>query len=170
MNKRRIKVETTESSLQMTSMIDVVFLLLAFFVITYKTPEVEGDFNIRMPANAQSTAAPDLDDVMPVTVKMTADPDGKLTSITFGDARMKDMKELRSSVYRYVIQNDVSFQDALNAAAKPEFRDDVEMELDCDPQLKYSYAMEAITAVTGYLNAEDQTIKMVEKVKFSPKK
>ncbi|MBS7337206.1 MAG: hypothetical protein KIG81_05045, partial [Thermoguttaceae bacterium] len=53
-------------------------------------------------------------------------------------------------------------------ATPPVFRDDVEVELDCDPALKYRYAMEAITSVTGYLNAENQIVKMVEKVKFTP--
>lgn len=153
----------------MTSMIDVVFLLLAFFVITYKTPEVEGDFNIRMPANAQSTATPDVDDVMPVTVRLTADEKGELNGIVFGETKLADMNALRQAVYRYVVQNDVAFQDAINGAA-PEFSDDLEIELDCDPNLKYAYTMSAITAVTGYLNSQDQIVKMVEKVKFSPKK
>ncbi len=167
--KRRIGVEKSEPQLSMTSMIDVVFLLLAFFVVTYKTPEVEGDFNIRMPANAQSTAMPDMDDIMPVTVKLTADDDGELSGIAFGETKLADMKALRQAVYRYVVTNDVSFQDAYNGAT-PEFRDDLEIELDCDANLKYSYAMSAITACTGYLNAEDQIVKMVEKVKFAPKK
>ena len=169
MSSRRIEIEKSESKLQMTSMIDVVFLLLAFFVVTYKTPEVEGDFNIRMPANAQSNAAPELDELAPVTVKLTSDADGKLNGIIFGENKLEDMKSLRAAVFRYVIRNNLSFQDAHDGAT-PEFRDDLEIELDCDPNLRYEYAVEAITAVTGYLNAEDQVVKMVEKVKFTPPK
>ena len=80
------------------------------------------------------------------------------------------MKALRAAVYRYVNQNSTSFQDAYSGAGQPEFRDDLEIELDCDPQLHYRHAMEAITAVTGYLNSNDQIVKMVEKVKFAPAK
>ncbi len=170
MNERRIKVKTSEPTLQLTSMIDVVFLLLSFFVVTYKTPEVEGDFNIRMPAEAQSTATPDLDDLSPVSIRLTADSNGVLNGILFGESKIEDMKALRAAVYRYVVSNDVPFKDAFNAAATPEFRGDLEIELDCDKNLKYAYTMEAITAATGYLNAENQVVKMVEKVKFAPLK
>ncbi len=38
--------------LQMTPMIDIVFQLLIFFIMTFKIVEVEGDFNIKMPASA----------------------------------------------------------------------------------------------------------------------
>ena len=62
----------------------------------------------------------------------------------------------------------MSFQESLAGGANPTFRDDLEIELDCDPKLRYKYAMQAITAVTGYLNSDDQLVKMVDKVKFSP--
>ena len=144
--KRNLFVGTSETKLQMTSMIDVVFLLLAFFVVTYKTPEIEGDFNIRMPIDAQSTAN------------------------RSSETPIADMRALRVAVYRYVNQNSTSFQDAYSGAGQPEFRNDLEVELDCDSQLHYRHAMEAITAVTGYLNSNDQIVKMVEKVKFAPAK
>ena len=41
-----------ETNLQMTAMIDIVFLLLVFFVMTFKIIAPEGDFNIKMPAQA----------------------------------------------------------------------------------------------------------------------
>ena len=151
-------------------MIDVVFLLLAFFVVTYKTPEIEGDFNIRMPIDAQSTSQPSLDDLSPVAIKLSSDARGELVGIRFGETPVADMKALRAAVYQYANQNSTSFQDAFNGAGQPEFRGDLEVELDCDPQLRYRYAMEAITAVTGYLNSNDQLVKMVEKVKFAPPK
>ena len=169
MERRKVSVVEKETKLQMTSMIDVVFLLLAFFVVTYKSPEVEGDFNIRMPANAQSNAVPDLDDVSPVVVRLKSDDSGKLSAIFFGEKLLSDMKELRAVTYRYAVQNDVNYQEALSGGS-PSFRDDVEIELDCDPQLHYENAVEAMTSVTGYVNADDQIVKMVEKVKFSPLK
>ena len=44
-NKAGEKIE-----LQMTPMIDIVFQLLVFFIMTFKIVSMEGDFNIRMPA------------------------------------------------------------------------------------------------------------------------
>jgi len=170
MPRRRKFVSENKVKLQMTSMIDVVFLLLAFFVVTYKTPEVEGDFNIRMPVEAQSNQAPNLDEITPVTVRLTADADGKLSGIRFGDAAVSDMNGLRGAVYRYVNRNEVSYRDALAGGGTPDFRDDLEIELDCDRNLRYRHAFEAITAVTGYLNSDDQIVKMVDRVKFSPPK
>ena len=41
----------------MTSMIDIVFLLLVFFVMTFKIVELEGDFSVRMPLAGSSTIA-----------------------------------------------------------------------------------------------------------------
>ena len=36
-------------SLQLTSMIDVVFLLLVFFILTFKVVAPEGNFSLAMP-------------------------------------------------------------------------------------------------------------------------
>ena len=41
-----------EIKLAMTPMIDVVFQLLVFFIMTYKVTVMEGDYNIRMPSAA----------------------------------------------------------------------------------------------------------------------
>ena len=46
--KRPSKDEKIE--LQMTPMIDIVFQLLVFFIMTFNVVAQEGDFNIRMPA------------------------------------------------------------------------------------------------------------------------
>ncbi len=48
----RFKLPTTgliKAELQMTSMIDIVFLLLIFFILTFKIAPQEGDFNIKLP-------------------------------------------------------------------------------------------------------------------------
>ncbi|MFT5528125.1 MAG: biopolymer transport protein ExbD, partial [Pirellulaceae bacterium] len=43
-----------EIELQMTPMIDIVFQLLVFFIMTFKIVAMEGDFNIKMPMAAIS--------------------------------------------------------------------------------------------------------------------
>lgn len=158
--------------LQMTSMIDIVFLLLSFFVITYKTPQVEGDFNIRMPAQSQALQVSSLDDLTPITVKLSSDAAGKLTGIQFGSQSLgTDMNLLRQVVFKYVQEGDpIDYATAINQKILPKIRTDFELELDCAPQLLYKYEMMAITAVTGYMNSDNQTIKLVEKIKFTPPK
>ncbi len=161
MSLRDVQVKREPVKLQMTSMIDVVFLLLAFFVITFKTPEVEGDFNIRMPSNAPSTQMLDPDSPTPVQVKMIAGDFGELRSMEFGSKPLGiDMRNLRQAVFDY-LQYDPNGVDAPDTNS-------LEIELACDDTLKYRYVVEAITAVTGYINSENQMIKLVEKIKFAP--
>ena len=49
-------------------------------------------------------------------------------------------------------------------------QDSAEVELDCDPDLNYIYVIDAITAVSGYVDPNDKVVKLVEKIKFSPPK
>ncbi|MDO5566565.1 MAG: biopolymer transporter ExbD [Planctomycetia bacterium] len=172
MSIRDIKLRSDGVKLQMTSMIDVVFLLLSFFIITYKTPEIEGDFNIRMPVQVQSNQLPSLDDLTPVTIRLMSDSQGNLTGIVFGDKSLGvDFQLLRKSIFDYIqASGSVDFQQALTTSVVPAFKDDLEVEFDCDPKLRYKYTMLGITAVTGYLNGDNQVVKMVEKVKFTPPK
>ena len=44
--------ETEEIKMNMTSMIDIVFQLLVFFVMTFNPPQYEGDFSVKMPLNS----------------------------------------------------------------------------------------------------------------------
>lgn len=172
MSVREIQLNKEEVKLQMASMIDIVFLLLSFFIITYRTPELEGDFNIRMPAVVQSNKLPMLDELTPLTVTLSCDANGELNGIRFGNSSMGvDFNQLREAIYHYIQSGShVTYQEAMLGSATPSFRNDLEVELDCDPRLRYRYTMQAITAITGYLNGENQMIKMVEKIKFTPPK
>ena len=53
--KIRNREEAQKNELNMTSMIDIVFLLLIFFVMTFKIVELEGDFSVRMPLAGSDT-------------------------------------------------------------------------------------------------------------------
>ena len=44
---------------------------------------------------------------------------------------------------------------------------DAEIEIDCDYQLRYLHAIDAVTAVSGYLDANGNVIKLIDKIKFS---
>ncbi|MFP6658896.1 MAG: biopolymer transporter ExbD, partial [Pirellulales bacterium] len=47
--KKRKASGSDKVELQMTPMIDIVFQLLVFFILTFKVVAQEGDFDIRMP-------------------------------------------------------------------------------------------------------------------------
>jgi len=69
---------------QMAPMIDVVFQLLIFFMLTLKIIEPEGDFSINMP---QGKPAPDVKNeavIDPLLVRLNANPDGTLRSLQIG--------------------------------------------------------------------------------------
>ena len=55
--------EPEELKLNMTAMIDIVFQLLVFFVMTFKVVAMEGDFNIKMPLAAADGQS--VDDLLP---------------------------------------------------------------------------------------------------------
>ena len=67
-------------AIDMTPMIDVVFQLITFFMLTLKTVITEGDFDIRMPLGASAGAAPE-DAPTVLRLVMKADGEGRLAKI-----------------------------------------------------------------------------------------
>lgn len=148
---------------QMTPMIDVVFQLLAFFIMTFKIVSPEGDFGIRMPSAKPQESVADVP-LPPVKIALKADAAGKLQSITINpgtaDARNfgTDMRLLSNWVINYL-----GSDRGPNSLAKT-----VEAELACDYRLHYGHTMAAVAAVSGYLDPSTNTpISLFEKVKFS---
>jgi biopolymer transport protein ExbD len=143
----------------MTPMIDVVFQLLAFFMMTFKISGAEGDFNIKMPL-AQARGVPDPTQAIPLKITLRADADGTLSGISAADRTFKSFKDLHEYVIGYI--GDDRGPGSLQQTA--------EAELDCDYQLKYDNVVKAITAVSGYVDADGRVVKLIEKIKFSPPK
>jgi len=71
--------------LDMTSMIDIVFQLLVFFVMTFKITSLEGDFNINMPATGAPTdpIEPALDSLISVYLQETPEHSLQGIQVTF---------------------------------------------------------------------------------------
>jgi len=152
-NRSEDKIE-----LQMTPMIDIVFQLLVFFIMTFKIVTQEGDFNIKMPLAAASGSEVD-PTALDMTLRLTADADGELTGIRLNDSNFSGFAELHNHVISLV------------GGDQPDsFRESAEIEIDADYQLRYEYVINAITAVTGYRTEENQIVKLIEKIRFSPPK
>ena len=90
-----------EIGLQMTSMIDIVFLLLVFFVMTFKIIAPEGDFNIKMPAQA-AQGTPDPNATPPIKIRITATENGRVAGIRFADVSVGSLADLRKQVLAFV--------------------------------------------------------------------
>ena len=142
-------------AVNMTPMIDVVFQLMIFFMLTFNIIAPEGDFDVRMPLS-KSSAEP-LDDLQlpPIQVRLVSE--GMLTGILMNGEPVKDFDELRQRVASFV---DI----ALESGASLE---DVELEIDSDYQLDYINVVDAITAVSGRIE-NGQLIEMVKKISFVP--
>ena len=75
----------------------IVFLLLVFFVMTFKIVELEGDFSIRMPLAGDGAAADPTD--LPLKLRLRADANGSLTSMSLNEINLgTDFDQLRANV------------------------------------------------------------------------
>ena len=194
MGKRRSRL-ASKIDINMTPMIDVVFQLLTFFMLTLKTVIVEGDFNIKMPLGASAGAAEDIP-LPPLTVRMEATPEGGLAGVRLGERGMVGPELLGE-----LAATEAAIESALAAALTdpaglararqarqtaidtlvatiqagildtfgddPAKAEDAELELDCDPGLEYDYVVSAITAASGIVRGDD-VIPLIQKIKFAP--
>jgi len=82
--RRRASHDDDKIELQMTPMIDIVFQLLVFFIMTFKIITQEGDFNVKMPLAANTGMSVD-PSVPPMKLRLTANSEGELTGIRLND-------------------------------------------------------------------------------------
>ena len=137
-------------------MIDIVFQLLAFFIMTLKIVQPEGDFDVRMPLGAAAAAAPDEEQIPPIRIRLTAGETG-LGGIEMNGTAVASFEELQERVIALV-----GLDSGPNSIA-----DKTEVELDCDEQLPYEYVVNAISAVSGTVQ-DGQIIELVKNIKFAP--
>ncbi|OUT59987.1 Biopolymer transport protein ExbD/TolR [Stieleria bergensis] len=153
--KIRRDVEQEKNELNMTSMIDIVFLLLVFFVMTFKIVEMEGDFSINMPLAGSGSSSDDLE--LPLKLRLRADGEGKLTSISLDSINLgTDYDKLRGQIIE-VIRNDGPDSDVSER----------KIEVDTDYNLRYEYVIRAITAVNGYRDENDQVVPLISNITFA---
>lgn len=150
----------------MTPMIDIVFQLLTFFLMSFKIATAEGDFNIKMPLG-QSSGLPQ-DDLPPIKLRLTADAAGNLNGLTYNGQRLvarTDAKGQPDFGYGDLHARILSYVGNDRGPNGPGSK--AEVELDCDYGLRYEYVVRAITAVSGYRDSNGNVIKLMEKVKFA---
>ena len=166
MRFRNTKSEREDIRLQMVPMIDIVFQLLVFFVLTFRPTVMEGDFNIRMPlANTQATPIDDLLDE-PVVVELKSDANRNLSEITVTAAGNTVTWQRDEANPMGVFQSLNNFVIGLIPnAADPTASNELEAEIVSDYDLRYGETVKAIEAVSGYKDG-DEIVKLIEKIKF----
>ncbi|MDP6553588.1 MAG: biopolymer transporter ExbD [Pirellulaceae bacterium] len=153
--------------LQMTPMIDIVFQLLVFFIMTFKIVSQEGDFNIKMPLAAPAAGQPDELQVETMRVRMESDGAGKLARISLNDRVLPFLEGADGRIEMKPLQDEIVALIGTDRGPNS-IQENAEVELDCDFGLNYVHVIEAITAVSGYIGDDDTVIKLVEKIKFAP--
>ena len=148
--------------LQMTPMIDIVFQLNIFFLLTFKIVLPEGDFNIHMPSEASARAV-EMSEALPMTLVMKATPDGGLAALQLAGRSFGNAPDAFLRLRRQI-------QEAVRAAGGSEKASELEVEIDADYNLNYVYVMRAMEAVVGYVDENDQVHDLIKRVKFTPPK
>lgn len=146
--------------LNMTPMIDVVFQLMIFFMLTLKIATPEGDFSINMPAKG-NTVDGVTEPVSDIRVRLVANPDGSLAELKIGRRDLGNTERAFSALNSEILK---LFGPPGNALMQ-----DVAVEIDADYSLNYQEVVKAISACTGRVDPRTkQVVRYVQKIKFAP--
>ena len=164
MKIRKAGEQSGKVEMQMAPMIDIVFQLLIFFILTLKIVEPEGDFNINMPLAAQ-TQATNTDFAPPdIKVRLTATADGHLLALRLGNRNLGNDPRAFDRLNLEILKIIVKPGDPLTK--------DIEVEIDADYNLNYEYIIHAVSACSGQLrelkDGKTGVVRFVEKIKFAP--
>ena len=156
--------EAEKIELQMTPMIDIVFQLLIFFIMTFKIVALEGDFNVKMPIAAPNASVTEIDPLPPMRLRLKAGADGQIVSIVLAEQAFDNFDGPGNSLHNYIMG--LVGGDAGPGVGVPS----AEIELDCDYHLNYEHVMQAITAISGHVTEDGDLVKLIERIKFAPPK
>jgi biopolymer transport protein ExbD len=156
-----VKIKTSKSEkieTQMAPMIDVVFQLLIFFMLTLKIVEPEGDFSINMPIGAPSEPTNELP-LPDLKVRMLSDDNGNLTDLQFGTRSLGTAPDCFRRLTNEIIK-------VTGNPLPGDVPNEQQVEIDADYNLRYEYGIACIGACTGQIQ-DGKMIRYIEKIKFS---
>lgn len=143
---RRASIGETKVELQMTPMIDVVFQLLIFFMLTYKPRISETSFLISLPPPTVTAQTKDESSdvpgdtelkLPPIPIRLAADADGKLLRIHLSGRQINGFAELRRNL-----------ESTLAIMKRTAGDEDIRVEIAPDERLLYEHIVHAIGAAT----------------------
>jgi hypothetical protein len=95
--------------------------------------------------------------VEPLNVQLIADPNGKLADVRVNGTSLGPNID---ALHRHTAR-------IAGIEGPSSLRTDIEVKLDCDPQLRYEYTMAALTAVSAYFDVEGNPATLIERVQFA---
>ena len=143
---------------QMAPMIDVVFQLLIFFMLTLKISKDEGDFGINMPIGMSGEVSDELPPTE-ILLRLIANDDGTLGSVKVENNTYGPTPDVWERVNQKIT----------GLAGQPTNgpNDDIEVKIDADYNLHYNNTVQAVSAATGKV-INGQPVRYVNKIKFAP--
>ena len=151
--------------LDMTSMIDIVFQLLVFFVMTFKVTALEGDFNINMPL--ASSESPEEIEFEPldnlISIRLVEREDHSLGEIQVNFKQEFTTHSNEDGNACQLLRQQI--REIVEQAADPSITAELEVEFDIDPNLYYGETVQAIEHVSARREGR-QIIPLIEKIKF----
>ena len=159
--------EKDEVKLQLTSMIDIVFLLLAYFIMTFKITALEGDFLINMPMGDQTNQVEinELDNTIYVYLQENpATHQLQTLQIRYqSDEKTYVHEDGGSDAFG---QLHAFIRDIVERDADPSEGGEKEVEIETDFDLAYGETIRAIEAVSARLDENNKPVQLIEKIRF----
>jgi biopolymer transport protein ExbD len=150
----------TKIVIPMAPMINVIFLLLIFSMLSMKIVSPEANFNINLPISAPSHARPHASP-HDIKVGLESDRDGNLTQLTLGGHNLGNDEAAFDRLNREILL-------LIGRPGHPQTKD-IEVELDADYECQYQFVVKAISRCTGTFDPQTQQVaRYVEKIKFAP--
>ena len=144
---------------QMAPMIDVVFQLLIFFMLTLKIVSPEGEFGINMPLTGQSPDTTD-DPLLPeLNVRILANANGELGSLQLNDVNLGNDDAAFATLTSKVR--------AIAGDPGGEASDELSVTIDPDYDLNYRWFIKTVGAVSGDKLPDGTTVPLVSNIKFA---
>ncbi|MEK6257751.1 MAG: biopolymer transporter ExbD [Planctomycetota bacterium] len=149
--------------LPLVPLIDVMFLLLMFFVLHLKGISPERQFTVNLPSGPPSsaTATGSAASLPDIKVGLRSDRNGRLTQLTLGSKNLGNDDAAFDRLNREILQ-------LIGRPGHP-LTKDVEVEIDADYETHYRFVVKAISKCTGRMDPQTRQIaRYVEKIKFAP--
>lgn len=171
--RRKHREEMSEFRLSLVSLLDLVFNILAFFVMTYRPPEQTKDYQVNLPppkeveshASSETMFAPrNPEKFKDISIGLEAGDGGVLSAISIEGKAIPLGDDPMSAITREIVE--------LNKKMDEEKVDRiVAVNIVADPRLKYRYILPVVEACTKkYIDeSTGQLVETgIEKVGFMP--
>jgi len=163
MPERRDVKAPEKVDIQMTPMIDIVFQLMAFFLMTFKVAATEGDFNLKLPKAERSAGAANTQTEM-ITIKLRSTANGELASLQIEASAPINGRAIPSPFRRLREFVEIKVDNSRKAG-----QEEPEIQIDADDLLRYENIINTVEAVSATRGPGGEYQQLAKKVKFAPR-